>query len=340
MIDALSTGSPSGPTDSTDSTDPADQAVFGRADTMLAADVADADPYGDDLQLALYTCYELHYRSFGGVDEGWEWNPALLGLRNQLEAVFLGALRRDAVRHTDVDEALEPLLVEPVDADGISHFLRKHGELSHLRDHIAMRAAYHLKEADPHAWVIPRLQGVAKASLVAVEFDEFGAGRADRAHSRLFADLMDGLGLDTRYGHYLDRTPAVMLAVVNLMSMLGLHRSLRGALVGHLAAAEITTSPSARRITQALDRLGTPDGCRVFYDEHIEADAVHEQVMRHDVIGDLISREPELTEDVIFGIDATEFLEEAVATEVLRAWRAGRSALRDPGDSALCDPAA
>lgn len=329
VVDVLTTGSPSG-LGSPSGSSRAERSGAHRADALAAADVAGADPYGDDLQLALYTCYELHYRSFGGVDAAWEWDPALLGLRNQLEAVFLAALRRDAVRHTDVDDALEPLLVEPVDADGISHFLRKDGELSHLRDHIAMRSAYHLKEADPHAWVIPRLEGVAKAALVAVEFDEFGAGHADRAHSRLFADLMEGLGLDSRYGHYLDRTPATMLAMVNLMSMLGLHRSLRGALVGHFVAAEITTPPSARRITQAMDRLGTPDACRFFYDEHIEADAVHEQVMRNDVVADLITREPELTEDVIFGIDATDFLEEAVAAEVLQAWRAGRSALRDP----------
>jgi len=26
----------------------------------------------DDLQLALYCCYELHYRSFRGVDPYWE----------------------------------------------------------------------------------------------------------------------------------------------------------------------------------------------------------------------------------------------------------------------------
>jgi hypothetical protein len=30
-------------------------------------DVDGADPYGLDLQLALYACYELHYRGFAGV---------------------------------------------------------------------------------------------------------------------------------------------------------------------------------------------------------------------------------------------------------------------------------
>ncbi len=35
-------------------------------------------------------------------------------------------------------------------------------------------------EADPHAWVLPRLWGRAKAAMAAVEYDEFGGGRAER----------------------------------------------------------------------------------------------------------------------------------------------------------------
>ena len=44
------------------------------------------DPLGDDdLQLALYLCYELHYRGLPRVDERWEWSPSLLALRQALE---------------------------------------------------------------------------------------------------------------------------------------------------------------------------------------------------------------------------------------------------------------
>lgn len=53
------------------------------------------DPYGEDLHLALHTCYELHYHGFGPVDAGWEWDPGLLGLRAAMEQRFLGALRDD-----------------------------------------------------------------------------------------------------------------------------------------------------------------------------------------------------------------------------------------------------
>jgi hypothetical protein len=43
--------------------------VLGGARTSWdhALDVDGTDPYGLDLQLALYVCYELHYRGFAGV---------------------------------------------------------------------------------------------------------------------------------------------------------------------------------------------------------------------------------------------------------------------------------
>src|SRR5690606_11768159 len=60
------------------------------------------------------------------------------------------------------------------------------------------------------------------------------------------------------------------------------------------------------------------------------ADAVHEQVLRHDVIGGLLEDEPELAADVVFGVQATGLLEDRLAAHLLDAWRARppRSALR------------
>jgi heme oxygenase-like protein len=288
----------------------------------------DADPFGEDLQLALQLCYELHYRGLPGVDEEWEWDPELLRLRAAMERRFLAALRMRTPGGADVAGVLDELLTEPADGTGISHYLAETGEWWQVREYLIHRSIYHLKEADPHAWVLPRLQGRAKAALVAVEFDEFGGGRAERVHAQLFADLLEQTGLDSGYLHYLDQVPACTLAIVNLMSLFGLHRRLRGALVGHFAAAEITTAPSARRLDKALVRHGAPPAARVFFTEHIEADAVHEQVMRVDVIGGLLAAEPELASDVVFGVQATNLVEDAFADHVLSAWRDGRSSLR------------
>lgn len=293
--------------------------------------VRGADPLGEDLQLALHLCYELHYRGFEQVSDEWEWDPGLLGLRAELESAFTGALRDGVAGGDDVLDELEDLLVEPADGTGVSYVLHDTGTWDQMREYLVHRSVYHLKEADPHAWVIPRLEGHAKAALVAVEFDEFGGGRGDRMHARLYRDLLAGAGLDTGYLAYLDAVPAEPIALVNMMSMFALHRATRGALVGHFAAAEITTPPSARRLAGAMERMGGVDpACLFFFTEHIEADAVHEQIMRRDVIGDLLAREPGLAADVTFGIQATNLLEERFGARLLDEWRQDSTALRHP----------
>ncbi|MEU9484727.1 iron-containing redox enzyme family protein [Streptomyces decoyicus] len=189
----------------------------------------------------------------------------------------------------------------------------REGRLWQLREYAALRSLYHLKEADPHAWVLPRLRGRAKAGMAAIEFDEFGAGRAEDIHAQLFADLMADLALETAYGHYVDAAPAETLALVNLMSLLGLHRSLRGALVGHFAAVEVTSSPGSRRLAEAMRRTGAGPAAERFYDEHVEADAVHEQIARREVVDGLLKDEPDLEPDVAFGIGATGLLDSRLA---------------------------
>ncbi|MFE5023154.1 iron-containing redox enzyme family protein [Streptomyces sp. NPDC056656] len=293
-------------------------------------------PYGDDLQLALYVLYEMHYQGCRGVRDELEWDTGLLALRGLLEERFLAALRADVPQQTDADAALAPLLLEPVghDESSVTHFLQRDGTAEQLREYAALRSLYHLKEAGPHAWVIPRLRGRAKAGMVAIEYDEFGAGRAENIHAQLFADLMTDLGLLTDYGHYADAARTQALATVNVMSLFGLHRALRGALVGHFAAVEATSSPGSRRLAAALRRAGAGPAAVRFYDEHVEADAVHEQVVRRDVVGGLLSDEPELAPDVAHGVEATVFLEDRLARHLLNAWRNGRSALRTPLDQA------
>ncbi len=303
-----------------------------RGEVPAAVDVESADPYGDDLQLALYTCYELHYRGFAGVSDELEWDPDLLALRRRLERVFLAALRADVAGGDDVAAAVDALLVEDVDAVGVSAHLRRDGELAQLREYIAARSLYHLKEADPQAWVIPRLEGAAKAGLVTVEHDEYGAGRGERMHAQLFADMMRELGLSDAYGAYLDAAPAQVLAEVNLMSLCGLHRSLRGALVGQFAAVELTSSPGSDRLVRAAQRLRCGPATVGFYAEHVEADAVHEQVVRHGIIAPMLAANPSLAADVVFGIQAAGHLDARLSEHLLSSWADGRSSLRQPLD--------
>ena len=280
----------------------------------------DADPYGEDVQLALHVAYELHYRPLPGVDPDLEWDPEVLRFRALLERPFLAALRADVPGGDDVEAVLAPLLLEPLDGTGTSWHLQREGTREQLREYVMNRSIYHLKEADPQAWVVPRLEGQTKAAFATVQHDEYGAGRAERMHAQLFAEMMRELDLDPTYGRYVDDVAAETLAPVNLMSMSGLHRSLLGIAVGQFVMIEVTSSPGSRRLSSAFARLSDGTAGQRFYDEHVEADAVHEQLLRRG-LDDLLRAETHLAADVVLGVQAGLLLEDRFADRLLAGWR-------------------
>ena len=197
-----------------------------------------------------------------------------------------------------------------------------------MLEFLTHRSIYTLKEADPHSWAIPRITGAAKVALVELQYDEYGGGRPERQHARMFADTLEAAGLESGYGEYIDAAPAVTLAVNNTMSMFGLHRRLRGATVGHLAAFEATSSLPARRIAMGLRRLGFPDLAAEYFDEHIEADAVHEQLAMRNICGRLATEQPDTLEMIAFGTAACLYVDRRAAEFLLDAWERGLSSLR------------
>jgi hypothetical protein len=78
--------------------------------------------------------------------------------------------------------------------------------------------------------------------------------------------------------------------------------------------------------------MGAPEPCVAFYREHVEADAVHEQIVRTDVVGDMVAREPHLDRDVVFGIRAHAMVEDRLADHLMTCWADNRSSLRRPLD--------
>ncbi|WP_089337618.1 iron-containing redox enzyme family protein [Blastococcus mobilis] len=304
-------------------------AAIERADRLAAG-----GPYAltdEDLQISLAVLYELHYRGFDGISEDWEWDPALLRLRAGLERRHLAALRTLTGPLEVTDESIDRQLIALIAADdgpSLSSFMAKQGTLEQWREYLTLRSVYHLKEADPHTFAIPRLSGRAKAAMVEIQADEYGGGSAARMHSELFAGLMASLGLDAAYGALWNEAPAAAFASVNTMSLFGLHRRWRGAALGHLAAVEMTSSEPSRRYSAGLRRLGFDERVTVFYDEHVEADAVHEQIASVDMCGSLVAEQPDLAPDVLFGAACSLAMDGVAAAHLLGAWEIGRSALR------------
>lgn len=306
----------------------AERAVQALPATTLAA---------EDVQISLAMLYELHYRGLSGVHQAWEWQPELMSVAAVLETAFERDLQA-AVAHrlpqvapqaTEVPRALT-VLVDGDDGPSLSGHLARQGTVQHYTEFVMHRSIYHLREADPHTFAIPRLAGRPKAALVEVQADEYGGGHAERMHSTLFAATLRGLGVDDTYGAHIDVVPAVTLAWSNAMTLFGLHRKWRGAVAGHLAALEMTSSLPNRKYGNGLRRIGFDAGTTLFFDEHIEADAVHEQIAAHDLAGQLALDEPDLVPDILLGAAVALELDARVAGHLVSAWSEGVSSLRPP----------
>ncbi|PYI64512.1 hypothetical protein CVV68_21695 [Arthrobacter livingstonensis] len=290
----------------------------------------------EDLQLVLTILYGLHYGEVGDWEPRWEWQPDVIQARLGIEAVFEAALREripapDLPRPEAEAVAKELFRLTAEDSGpSLSRYLARDATNAQAVEFIIHKSIYTLKEADPHSWAIPRLRGRSKAALVEIQADEYGGGRPDHVHATIFAGTMRGMALSDRYGFYLNHVPAVTLAAFNMMSMFGLNRRLRGAIVGHLAAFEMTSSIPNRFYGNGFRRLGYDEKVTWYFDEHVEADAVHEQIAGRDLAGSLAEDEPELLPDIIFGAQACLYLDGLTGTHMLTAWDEGGSSLRRP----------
>lgn len=276
----------------------------------------------EDAAITLWTLYELHYRGFDDVDDELEWHPGLLGVRRELEQDLEGRLRSQWTPYLPDGDVASALFAYVADHDGpsLARHVQSKADEDQVLELFRMRSIYHLKEADPTAWVVPRLPTGPKAALMELQFDEYGDGDPNRLHSHLWTLGMDALGLRSDYGAYVDDVPVEILEQNNTMSLFGLHRRLRGAALGHLAAFEMTSSMPSRRMAQGLERLGLAGEMVAYYAEHVEADAVHEQLAARTICGSLVAAEPALVGDVFFGAWTCLDLEDRFAHRMLADW--------------------
>ena len=185
------------------------------------------------------------------------------------------------------------------------------------------RSLYHLKEGDPHAWAIPRLTGQAKASFVAVEFDEYGGGRGEPGASaaiRRFAGCRRaGLVLSRLSRRRARRvagggepdvavraTPRVVrrgdrtFRVNRDHFLAGVAAPGRGAAADGRTRCRVSSStPNTSRPTRCTSKWSVSTWSVTWW-----------------------RREPRLDRDVVFGIRARDLVEDRLAAHMMDCWTA------------------
>jgi hypothetical protein len=218
---------------------------------------------------------------------------------------------------------------ELVPASGMGPFLREHATLDQMREIVAQRSLFFLKEPDPWAMVIPSLHGPAKAGLIDVLLDEYGWGRYEHMHSTVYETLMRKLDLETGYDAYLDRTAWQYLAALNLQGMYARNRRLCRRMYGYIYLVEADSPRSMVNYLAAWTRLGIddPDVTR-FYDLHVTADEGHQQVALEEMIRPVVAAEPEAAPEIARGVLEGIVVHSWFSEHLVQSFSAGRSSLR------------
>ncbi len=286
----------------------------------------------EDLQLSLFLCYGPQYCLFGETAQNWEWDASLVELRKRLENRFARELGEIAGPLPEVDvEKLPEFLMElgkPSPGRSLSRYIKQEASMAQFQEFLMHRSVYSLMEADHHSLVIPRVRGGGKPALVEIQADEYGGGIPGRLHSQLFELTLAELGMLTEFGSYFEDVPACSLETVNVISYFGTYGRHRGALLGNLALTEIGSHYVNRNFRNGLQRLNGSDDSWIFFQEHIVADAVHEQLAAYDMCGKFVRENPRELSDLVFGAVVTAELGARANESMLSAWERGESSLR------------
>lgn len=284
------------------------------------------DPLQHDLQLALYVLNELHYGGWTGVDDDLEWDPNVTSLRRALDSEFEQRLRRALVSTPSdtLDEARR--LLAPGAGPSVSGFLRESGTADQVRESMILRTPYQGKEADPHTFALPRFNGPTKRVFTEIQAGEYGVGHR-RSHAELFADSLEGLGLDPTVNAYIDQCSGAALATSNLVTLGAMNRRLRGVVLGQLSFFEMDSVVPNQRMVDCCDRLELDDKVRPFFHIHVMADAEHQLMVESAFLTDYPTIEPDQVDNVLLGMRAQALIDHAIAAQAVPAWENGESAL-------------
>lgn len=268
----------------------------------------------EQVHRALYALYAQNAWAPADAMRDNQHDPTVLAVLRELERGFEGWLAGFSLPEAPpedpeefvawlADLALERDLPE-VPPSHIGPFIRDAISLDQLKEIVAQRSLFFLKEPDPWAMVIPSLHGEAKAGLLDLLLDEYGWGRYDQMHSTVYENLMAALDLETGYDAYAASSSWQFLAEMNLQNLYARHRRLCRRMYGYVYLVEADSPRAMKDYLAAWERLGLGDDQRVthFYELHVTADEGHQDVALREIILPIVKAEPIAREDIARGV--------------------------------------
>lgn len=308
-------------------------------DVARAAFVDGDEPSLDAAHRALYALYAQHAWSPVDAMRDNQHDPTIAAVLRELERGFEGWLGTFELPEAppEAPEAFTAWLTDLTlerelpgfPSTGMGDFIKDEITLEQLKEIVAQRSLFFLKEPDPWAMVIPSLHGEAKAGLLDLLLDEYGWGRYDQMHSTIYEQLMEELGMETGYDAYAGRSSWQFLTGMNLQNMYARHRRLCRRMYGYVYLVEAESPRAMKNYLGAWDRLGLGDNELVtkFYDLHITADEGHQDVALNEIILPVVKAEPQARAEIARGVLEGRITDELFAQHLKATFPHGESSL-------------
>jgi hypothetical protein len=292
----------------------------------------------DQAHRALYSLYGLAVWNAGTTVDPETWRQPLGKVRGYLEQGLRRYLERRRIdlappADASLEQWMEDLALRtelPGDVP-IGRFINEQIEYDQLREIVAQRSLFFLREPDPWIYAVPTLTGPAKAGLIDLLLDEYGWGKLDRMHSSIYAVLMERLELNTEVDHYERHTSWQYLATLNYQWMVALDTAFSRRLLGVVYLTEADSPLAMTNYLAAWDRLGVTDELITeFYDLHVHADENHRDVALKEVVMPVCAAEPGAAIEIAYGIVDGRTLEAEFGEHLLTRFERGESSLAEP----------
>lgn len=220
----------------------------------------------------------------------------------------------------------------PHDKQEWGRFVRDLASLEQLKEVVAQRSLFFLREPDPWIYAIPTLQGAAKAGLIDLLLDEYGWGKLERMHSNVYAAVMAALELPSETDHFETASSWQYIATLNHQWMCALTPEHSRRLLGTIYLTEATSPDAMTNYLAGWKRLGITDA-RVteFYDLHVSADENHREVALEEVVMPVCNAEATALHEVALGIFDARTLEADFADHLVDSFTSGRTSLNARG---------
>lgn len=250
------------------------QLAFGEQDqsALLAAHRSLKTLYDLHLFPSAYGSRNQHNPYLGFVrqvlEDGW------IGFEEQRSAVNPEGIPADKKGFASYFQAM--VMAHPAAHNRLYDFLQTEATEDQVRKFLLTEQPLNVRFFDVIVLSALGTEGGVRREVSENLWDESGEGKSEKAHTKLFADLLDTLGVDYREQDLVDQLDWQALAGYNLFLNLGLHRGSYYRFVGCLGATELLDPPNYTKFMSGCNRLGIDrQGDFTYYNEHIIVDIKH-----------------------------------------------------------------